>query len=207
MIITRLRCFFASVLVGLVCASCTTPTKVSSVWKNPNFTGGSFESVLVLGVASDSETRAMFENALVEAINGYGLFAAASHKVIAEIDAISEASIRDAVVGSNVQLVAVTTLLEVSSSAEYSPVAPSGYWDSGIHDHYLAMYGIVYERGYYETSSKVQLLTNVYSAKEEEPLIWSGRSETANPESLRDAIVSATQSIAAKMVADRLVGQ
>jgi len=55
-------------------------------WKNPNFTGGTFKNILVLGLNGKAANRAEFEDELVAAISRPGEKAAPSYEFIPRPD-------------------------------------------------------------------------------------------------------------------------
>jgi hypothetical protein len=62
----------------------------------------------------------------------------------------------------------------------------------------------VHEPGYFDTSTTLKLETNLYSVATNE-LVWTGQSETIDPDSIEDARASVTQAVAKELKAERLI--
>ncbi len=91
----------------------------------------------------------------------------------------------------------VTRLLGVEEKTEYVPprtyTVPGHYY--GYYGYYGSSWDVVHEPGYYQTHTIVRLETNLYQVQTGD-LVWSGQSETFNPNSVKDIIDSATQAVA-----------
>ena len=73
--------------------------------------------------------------------------------------------------------------------------------------HEVSDFGIrvvVIEPGYYETQTILRLETNLYDVESGE-LVWSGQSETFDPNSVEDVIDSVTQAVARRLRDEGLI--
>jgi hypothetical protein len=61
----------------------------------------------------------------------------------------------------------------------------------------------VHEPGYFETGTTLRLETNLYSLATS-GLVWTGQSETIDPESIPDARASMTAAVAKKLKEENL---
>lgn len=201
----------AALSIILSVAACTTTTKFSRVWKNPDYAGESLQDVLVLGISVEPAARVAYEDAMKNEFLTLGLNATSSYSLLPESGELSEERIRAAISDSNFDSVAVTSLFAVQKDTNYVPprtyAVPNQYIYSGIYGGYMTSHRVVHKRGYYETTTRVQLWTNVYTTDEDEVLVWSGSSETIDPASQSDAIASATQYIAKRMANDGVIGR
>jgi hypothetical protein len=102
----------------------------------------------------------------------------------------------------------ITRLLRVAKSQEYVPPStysvPSTYHGYGYYGYYGTSYEVVHQPGYFKTNTTFVLETNLYSVATAD-LVWSGQSETLNPESLTDVIDSMTAAVAKKLKAEKLI--
>lgn len=210
-----------AVLCGslLALAACkTTSTNFSQSYRNPGYEGTFFKKVMVIGVAQDQKGRQAFEDALVSAIVAEGGSAEASIGVLPHEEQISEDQLHAAIDAGGFDAVLITRVLSVDKSQEYTPPkaynnpetryypASSGwgYGYGGYYGFYGTTFAEVHEPGYFETSTTVKLETNLYSVATNE-LVWTGQSETVDPESIDDARSSMTHAVAKKLKAERLI--
>lgn len=210
-----------TVLCGslLALAACkTTSTNFSQSYRNPGYEDTFFTKVMVIGVAQDQKGRQAFEDALVSAIVAEGGSAEASIGVLPNEDQISEEQLHGAINAGGFDAVLITRVLSVDKSREYTPpkaynnpqtryypASPGwGYGYGGYYGFYGTTFAEVHQPGYFETSTTVKLETNLYSVATNE-LVWTGQSETVDPQSIDDARSSITQAVAKKLKAERLI--
>ncbi len=79
-----------------------------------------------------------------------------------------------------------------------------GYGYGGFYGFYGTTFATVHSPGYFETSTTLKLETNLYSVATNE-LVWTGQSETIDPDSIEDARTSVTKAVATKLKAERLI--
>jgi hypothetical protein len=204
-------------LIALSACSKTT-TNISQSYRNPGYEETVFKKVLVIGVAQDQESRHAFENAFASAIGNEGGTAQASWNVLPDSTQLSEDQLHAAIDSGGFDGVLVTRLLSVDKSKEYTPpkkynnpktryypAAPAwGHGYGGFYGFYGTTYAEVHEPGYFDTSTTLRLETNLYSVATNE-LVWTGQSETVDPESIPDARESMTSAVAKKLKEERLI--
>ena len=183
-------------------------TTVPLVWKNPSYEGSKFKKLFVIGVGEDDATRRLFEDTFARAIAAEGTAAQASWGHLPQSTKLSEEEIAAAIEGGNFDGVLITRLLGVSQSQEYVPPSthsvPTAYYGYGYYGYYGASYTVVHEPGYYKTNTVFRLETNLYAVANR-ALVWSGQSDTVNPESLNDVIESMTAAVAKKLKSEKLI--
>lgn len=204
-------------LLALVACK-TTQTNFSQSYRNPGYEETVFKKVMVIAVASDQERRKAFEDALTGAIGSQGGAAQASIEVLPHEEQITEDQLHAAIDDGGFDAVLLSRLMSVDKDTQYTPpkkynkprtryypAAPA--WGHGYHGFY-GFYGTtfaeVHEPGYFDTSTTLTLETNLYSVATDE-LVWTGRSETIDPESIEDARASVTQAVAKKLKEERLI--
>lgn len=211
--------FAALCVLFLGATACkTTSTSFSQSYRNPGFEDTVFKRVLVIGVTQNQESRQAFEDALASAIASEGGTAAASWTVLPDSTQLSEDQIHEVIESEGVDGVLITRLLSVDKDTEYTPpkkynnpktryyaASPGwGYGYGGFYGFYGTTYAEVHEPGYFETSTTLRLETNLYSVATNE-LVWTGQSETVDPESLSEARASLTAAVAKKLKEERLI--
>jgi hypothetical protein len=198
-------------------AGCSkTSTNISQSYRNPGFEETVFKNLLVIGVAENQESRQAFEDAFAKAIADEGGGAQASWVLLPQSTQLEEEQIRAAIEGKNFDGVLITRLLSVDKDQEY--VEPKAYnnprttyyagggglYGYGYYGFYGTTYAKVHEPGYFETSTTLRLETNLYSLATN-GLVWTGQSETIDPESIPDARASMTAAVAKKLKEEQLI--
>lgn len=207
-----------AVLVGLCACKTTTATNFSQSYRNPGFEDTVFRRVLVIGVTQDAESRQAFENALASAIAGEGGTAAPSYTVLPASEQISEDELHAVLEREGIDGVVLTRLLSVDKDSQYTPPKkynkprtryyPAGwgygFGYGGFYGFYGTTFAAVHEPGYFDTSTTLRVETSLYSVATND-LVWTGQSETIDPDSLDDARASITKAVATKLKQERLI--
>jgi hypothetical protein len=203
----------SKLLVFLVAASalsaCSqTRTTIPLSWRNPDFDQTGFKKLFVIGVGENEGGRRLFEDTFAKALAYEGASAQASWGMLPQSTPLTEEQIRGALEGGDFDGVLITRLLSVDQSQEYVPpsthTVPNTYSGYGYYGYYGASYSAVHEPGYFKTNTTFRLETNLYSVATAD-LVWSGQSETLNPESLTDVIDSMTAAVAKKLKEEKLI--
>lgn len=190
-------------------AGCSkTTTSIPLSWRNPAVEHAVFEKLLVIGVGENDGARRLFEDTFAKRLAEQGTSAQASWGLLPQSTQLPEAQIRSAIEGGNFDGVLISRLLSVDQNEEYVPPSthsvPTSYYGYGYYGYYGASYAVVHEPGYFKTNTVFRLETNLYSVANSD-LVWSGQSETLNPESLTDVIDSMTAAVAKKLKAEKLL--
>lgn len=202
--------FVTVALVAALVAGCNkgARTTIPLSWKNPSFSGTTFKKLFVIGVGEDGAARRLFEDTFAKAIATEGAAAQASWGVLPKSDKLTEDEIANAIRGGDFDGVLITHLLSVDQDKEYVPPStysvPTGTYGYGYYGYYGASYEMVHQPGYYKTNTTFRVETNLFSVATKE-LVWSGRSDTVNPESLTDVIDSMTAAVAKKLKEEKLI--
>lgn len=207
-----LCCLFA------VAACKTTATNFSQSYRNPGYEENVFANLMVIGVAPTEEGRKAFEDALCSAIEAQGGTARPSYETLPGEEQISEEQLHATIQSEGFDGVLITRLVSIDKSGDYVPPKkysnpqtryyPAGYGYGygygGFYGFYGTTYAEVHTPGYFETSTTLTLETNLYSIATNE-LVWTGRSETIDPDSVDDARESITRAVSKELKAERLI--
>lgn len=216
---TQLRTVSILLIALAALTACSkTATSFSQSYRNPGYEETVFKNVLVIAIAQDQNSRQAFEDALVSAVANEGGTARASIGVLPHEEQLTEDQLHAAIDAGGFDGVLLSRLMSVDKDAEYTP--PKKYnnprtryypaspgWGrgyGGFYGFYGTTFAEVHEPGYFETSTTLTLETNLYSVATNE-LVWTGRSETIDPESIEDARASVTEAVAKKLKAERLI--
>jgi len=188
----------AALLGAALLAACATVTKIPTEWRDPAYQGGAFQKIFVIGVGENDTRRTLFEDRFAAVLSDQGAAASPSYGLLPSSERLSEQQVRGAIQGGGYDGVIVSRLLGVEEDTRYVPpqtyTVPRSY-RGGYYGYYGRTWDVVHEPGYYETHTTVRLETNLYQVRTGE-LVWSGQSETFNPNSVKDIIDSATQAVA-----------
>jgi hypothetical protein len=190
-------------VLALAVSACGTVTKVPTAWKDPAYTGEGFSRVFVIGIGENDGARRMFEDHLAQELVKRGVVAEASYSRLPNTDRLTEGAIQEAMDGGSFDAVTISHLIGETKETKYVPprtyTVPRTY--GGYYGYYYSHWDTVHEPGYYKTNTIVRLETNLYGAQNA-ALVWSGQSDTMNPNSVADTIASATQAIAKQIAKD-----
>lgn len=183
-------------------------TTVPLTWRNPGYAAEPFEKLLVIGVAENDGTRRLFEDTFAKAIAAQGAAAQASWGRLPRSERLTEEEIREAIAGGAFDGVLVTRLLGITQDQEYVPpstyTVPSSYYGYGYYGYYGTAYDVVHQPGYTKTNTIFRLETNLYAVSTGD-LVWSGQSDTLNPENLTEVIDSMTTTVAKRLESEGLL--
>ncbi len=162
-------------------AGCAT-TRVSTLWQDPEYTGGPFRKLLVIGISDRPGVRRSFEDRFAAALRARGVEAMATRRVLPDSPEPSQEALLAAARKTGADGILITRLVGTKTETVYTPpstyMVPAYYGSWGVY--YGAAWGYVHEPGYYTTYTSVLLETNLYDARTER-LVWSGQSKTFDP--------------------------
>ena len=156
-------------------------TKLTHTWMDETFHGKPVSDILVIGVTYKKENRQSFENKFVAQLKATGVEAVSSSDVIpipADLE-LEKGAILKAVNKFKNDAVIITHLVGVGEKESYT--APERN-QGDYYGYYGWAFSSTHEPGYYRTHTLVRLATHLYDVKTEK-LIWSGESESLDPDS------------------------
>ena len=196
------------ITISAIPACSTNKTTIPLSWRNPAYDGTAFQRLFVIGVGENDGARRLFEDTFASAIAAEGAAAQASWGQLPQSTRLTEEQIRGAIEGGGFDGVIITRLLKVDQEQQYVPgstyAVPTTYYGYGYYGYYGTSYAVVNEPGYYKTNTTFRIETNLYSVATGD-LVWSGQSDTLNPESLTEVIESMTATVAKKLKAEKLI--
>lgn len=192
--------------IGVLALACSTAT-LETDWTRPGTDRIDFDKVLVLALVKDEATRRVTEDEMVRHVEAMGeVEVLASYRLpglaLDEPD-VAKAMLRQEGFDGAVALRLVASEQELN----YVPGAyPDPYY--GFFGYWDSYWGTAWwprTPGYVTFDTVVQLETNVYSIEEDE-LLWSGRTQLRNPESISKAIGDAARVIGRSLAKKGLIG-
>ena len=196
----------AALVALAACAGTTTSIPIS--WRNPGYEGVVFDDLLVIGVGRNEGSRRLFEDEFTKKLASEGARAKASWQLLPSSDPLSREEIAKAVQEGDFDAVLITRLLGVDKEQQYVKGSrysvPTNYYGSAYYGYYATSYAVVHEPGYFKTNTTYRLETNLYSVNDS-GLVWSGQSDTVNPNSVADVIDSMTTAVAKTLRTEGLI--
>ena len=184
--------------------SCSaTTTSIIGEWQPDNYEKGSIISVMVLGIFSKDKPllRRNFEDGITQAFLNDGIKATPSMDHMPYDVTVDSTTLEKYIKDLQVDAVVVSRLISVDQKRDYQ----SGYLYTIPFDYYYGFYGLYYtgiayanSSGYLSQDVVVVLETNIYDTKSKE-LIWSGISETLEPDKASDVIYSFGETLVSKL--------
>lgn len=181
------KTFFLAALL-LLSAGCASTT-LTSVWRNPSYSGGPFRSVLVMGISKEAGIRRIFEDEFSAKLRSVGVTAIPSYTLIPENGPAESTVLDAAIVKAGAQGMLVTRLLRIERRTDYAPgyvrtVPAVGYYRN-FHGYYSSTW-VTYAPPQAYDYNIVALETNLWGAQGGE-LVWSGTTESFAPSNVRQA--------------------
>lgn len=191
--IGRLARLAVVTLAVLALASCAS-TRFSQVWRDPGYGGGPLTKVVVFVVAKGESVRRFAEDQAVrampkgtQAVASWTLFDKPEGDMERVKARLAQEGFDGAIVAHEVAVDKIQS--HVPPSLEPHPIGPVFVRPNhrSFYGYYTWAYGYTYRPGYTIETTKVLVETLVYTLPEGRP-VWSGVSETINPESTVDLV-------------------
>ncbi|WP_143306773.1 DUF4136 domain-containing protein [Chitinophaga vietnamensis] len=180
--------------IMLCCFACGTTVHLTGTWKANDAATVSYHNILIASLSSNMAARQTVESDLVAALQKRSIVAGRSLDLFPpNFDPKNETSkseMADKIRKAGYNAVLTTSLVNKESEQRYVPGTvsyapyPAFGWYGRFWGYYGYMYGAVYSPGYYTVDKTYFLETNLYDLDQDGKLIWSGQSETYNPNSL-----------------------
>ena len=174
--------------------SCGPTTEIIGEWSEDEYKTGSIDKLLILGIVDQKKPllKRKFEDGLVDAFKGGGIDAVASMDYIPYDEIIDSTTFEKYFNEMELDAVLVSRLVGLDKErrvqAGYAYVIPyNSYY--GFYGHYYASIKYANTSSYLSKNVVVVLETNLYETKDKK-LIWSGISETLDPDKASDVINS-----------------
>ncbi|RKY92175.1 MAG: hypothetical protein DRQ13_10660 [Ignavibacteriae bacterium] len=182
-------------LILILTLSCSgIKTEIIGQWQEDDYQKGEIDKVLVLGIVDVKKPllRRKFEDGMKNAFIDNGLEAIASMDIMPYDEVVDSTSFEKHFKDLEFDAVLVSRLVGIDHErkveAGYAYVIPfNSYY--GFYGHYHAAIQYANSSSYLSKNVVVVLETNLYETKDKK-LIWSGISETLDPDKASDVINS-----------------
>ena len=179
-------------------------TTMPTAWRSPTYEGGPFNKLFVVGIGKDDARRRLYEDSVVAALGAEGATAEASWKTFPDSEDLIKQKILEVTKNGGFDAVLITRLVGIDEKTKYVP-GESHLTEVSDPDLYLTnTYELVNTPGYYETTTTFRVETALYAVEREER-VWSGLSETVDPESVEEVIESVSAIVAKRIKSEGFV--
>jgi hypothetical protein len=204
---------FRSLLLACVVAGtfggCAGNTQLVDMWRDPTAAQRPMRSMLVVAFRRDETSRRIWEDGFVAAMTKHGVNATPSYSLFqsgvpdtADIEAAVRDRNFDGVLFVH-RLGSTTQTTYVPGYTRFEPVWVRSRWSYNYHTYYAE----VHEPGYVETDRIVRNRVDVWNTTGDWRLIWSGTTESMNPNSGRDVTRQIAKLIVPELLAQGFVAQ
>jgi hypothetical protein len=183
-------------------AACATTTPIVSEWRNPAYTAGAFNRIMVGGLGGDGSVRRNFEDEFVAQLTAAGIDALASYRYVPEIEGIDENKLKQAAQTARADGLLVVRSLRVEEKTNYPAVGPEisfGIFGSNVGAGWSGIPGTSGPYRYNEYTSETVLHDVARN-----DLVWTGTVKTTDPTNVQSAIKSYVQTVIKALAAQNL---
>jgi hypothetical protein len=190
-------------IVGLLISiylltACGTPAKIEKSWRDPEVSidVSKLNKVLVVALLNSEASRRSTEDRLAAMLNGKAI--PSYHYLTRDITKENEASIQEKIKGEGFDGVVIMRLADVEKDREFvrDGSYPYPFYYRRFWGYYWNAWSAYYNPGYYRTTKKYSVETNVYSLKRDK-LVWSSTTTSVDPANL-DKLMDASAQVVYK---------
>ena len=197
----------AFLVVTIIAASCTS-TKITSSWREPDkaVVVDKLNKVLVVALFKDETSRHKAEDQMAGYLNGKGIV---SYNYLKEsFDKKNEDALREKIKKDGFDGAVTMRLVDVDKEENYTRGNISSYpaYYRNFSGYYYRSWSYYSTPGYYTTTKTYTIETNVYSIKEDK-IIWSGLTETTNPDGVKKLTEEVAQVVYKKMIEEGFISK
>jgi hypothetical protein len=189
-----------ALLALVITAGCAGQSQMTDLWKDPSFTAGPMNNVLIVAVRKDPVRRRMWEDAFAKELAARGVAATPSYQLYPgappdtqEVVVVVRRNGYDAIIVS-VRLPNETTSTYVPGAVRSEAVTLQDYWG-----HFHSYLRDVQDPGHTEIDEIRRVQTDVWSTSGHGRLIWSGTLRTLDSVSDRTMEAAVSEDIAPVM--------
>ena len=200
----------AGLALSALCLMSCASTRMTSTWKDPNYTGGPLKKVAVFYVDKDESVRRSVEDQVArglpagtQGVPGYTLFPTLDKDIEKIRIRLNQEGFDGALVGRLVEIVRDVTRPQEATVVLGSPYMSVDTYSGTLDDDYGYAYSYAYEPRRRDTRYIVQ--TTLYKLPQGQP-IWRGKSESVNPDSRQEVVAEVTRLLDADLRKDKLLG-
>ena len=197
----------ALIIITALVSGCSS-THITSSWREPDksVVVEKLNKVLVVALFKDETSRHRAEDQMAGYLSGKGI--ASYNYLDASFNKANEELLRRKIKADGFDGAVTMRLVDVEKEKTYTP------GNISLYPQYYRFFSGYYHRswsnystpGYYTTTKVYTIETNVYSIKEDR-IIWSGLTETTNPDGVKKITEEVAQAVYKKMVKEGFISK
>jgi hypothetical protein len=197
----------ALIIITALITSCSS-TRITSSWREPDKTVvvEKLNKVLVVALFKDETSRHRAEDQMAGYLGGKGIVS--YNYLDADFNKANEALLREKIKTDGFDAAVTMRLVDVDKEKIYTPGNISFYpsYYRNFSGYYYRSWSNYSTPGYYTTTKTYTIETNVYSIKEDK-IIWSGLTETTNPDGVKKMTEEVAHVVYMKMVKEGFISK
>ncbi|HEY7409449.1 MAG TPA: hypothetical protein VII13_01840 [Vicinamibacteria bacterium] len=176
-------------------------TRLVTSWREPSAGPLRFKKVLVIFMAPHESQRRFAEAYLASLMKRTQ--GVPAYTLIPTAEAKDEKRLREVVQREGFDGAVTMRYIGAGQEVTYQPglYAPAYY---GFYTYYAFAAPLSYDPGYLKVDRVISLETHVYSVKDDK-LVWTGLSETTNPDSAKKLVDDVARKVASEMRKHKLI--
>jgi hypothetical protein len=180
---------FLALLTG-----CSAANPIVSEWRNPAYSNGAFQRVMIAGLGEDTSVRRNFEDEFVAQLRAVGVDALPSYRFLPQNDKIDENRLKEIAKKANADAVLFARLVQVEQKTQYGP-GYFPYTSFGIFGSHVgaSWHGLGGAPSVYRFNEYVSETTLYDIGKND--VVWTATIRTTEPENVRTAIRSYVETV------------
>jgi hypothetical protein len=191
----------------IIISSCSS-TRITSSWREPDKTVviEKLNKVLVVALFKDETSRHKAEDQMAGYLGGKGIVS--YNYLDANFNKANEQLLRAKLKADGFDGAVTMRLVDVDKEKLYTPGNMSFYprYYRNFSSYYYRSWSNYSTPGYYSTTKTYSIETNVYSLKEDK-IIWSGLTETTNPDGVQKMTEEVAHIVYKKMLKEGFVSK
>jgi hypothetical protein len=173
----------AFVALALAAVLACTSTRLNSVYVAPDYAGGAFDRLMIVGLAPSEGGRVVYENAFADKLAALGAIGIGSANVFPDREELSREKVGAWVRDEGIRGVLVTRVQHVKREQRYVP--PTTSWD--LYGYYSYWSPVVSSPGYVVEETTLILETSLFDASNGK-LVYTAVSESFQPSSRQQVV-------------------
>ena len=202
------KSFLPALLVAVMITASCSSTKITSSWREPDkqVAVDKLKKVLVVALFKDETSRHKAEDQMAGYLNGKGVVS--YNYLKAGFDKKNEDALREKIKADGFDGAVSMRLVDVDKAENYSRGNISSYpfFYRNFSGYYHRSWSYYSTPGYYNTTKTYTIETNVYSIKEDK-IIWSGLTETTNPDGVKKLTEEVAAVVYKKMIKEGFISK
>ncbi len=190
------------VIASALTLSCSSRSKLFATWREPDAPPGPYRRVVAIALASNEITRRIAEDEFARRLPK-GTMGFKSYEIVPKEDEGDVDKVVAKLRAEGIDGVAVMRLIEEKNSVAYDPGSFSRPFNT-FHNYYGGVWASYHDPGYLTTEIAVRVETAFYSVADEK-LVWTGYSQTMNPNSSRVVIDDVARLVVQELKRERII--